>query len=376
MEIRKATRKKAKLRLGISAPTGAGKTYSALLIASGIGPKVGLIDTENGSGDLYAETPTITEALPRGYDIIALSAPYDPKKYIDAISAFEQAGYDCIIVDSLSHGWSGAGGLLDKHGKESDRTGNGYTAWRKITPQHNELVDKILQSPCHIIVTLRAKTEYVQEKNEQGKTIVRKVGLAPVMRDGIEYEFTVFGELDQQHNFQASKDRTGTFGDSFQIPTKQMGERLLKWLNSGAEPEVIKPTNVGSNGQDLRTWAKSFADEIKAAETEEDITFLLAGAKMQLTNLEVALPAFYIRIMELSGERVDHLRANKPPKDINDDLPIKGYVKNDGSPVTAKEVDRMFDEAKAKNISALTKDMRQDELAEALAIPPALKRVK
>lgn len=333
MQIRKATRKKAKLRLGISAPTGAGKTYSALLIASGIGPKVGLIDTENGSGDLYAEDTKIKAALPMGYDIITLSAPYDPKKYIEAISAFEADGYDCIIVDSLSHAWAGAGGLLDKQGKESDRTGNSYTAWRKITPQHTELVDKLIQSSSHIIVTLRAKTEYVQEKNEQGKTVVRKVGLAPVMRDGIEYEFTVFGELDQGHNFQASKDRTGTFGDIFQVPTRAMGERLLSWLNSGEEPETVKQVdNVGTN---LRTWAKSFAEEIKAAETQDDIANLQIGARIKLADVQRDEPAYYGRLKEVIEQKIKSL-----DKDVNDDLPAS------------------------------------NELEEALAIPPQLKRVK
>lgn len=235
--IRKAERKKAKLRLGIAAPTGAGKTFSSLLIASGIGPKVGLIDTENGSGDLYADSKKIKDALPGGYDIINISAPYDPKKYIEAITAFEDASYDVVIIDSLSHAWAGSGGLLDKQGKEADRSGNSYTAWRTVTPQHNALVDKILQSPCHIIATMRSKTEHVQEKNEQGKTIVRKIGMAPVMRDGIEYEFTVFGEIDQTHHFHASKDRTDTLKDVFVIPSKQMGAGLLEWLESGKEPE-------------------------------------------------------------------------------------------------------------------------------------------
>lgn len=338
MQIRKATRKKAKLRLGISAPTGAGKTYSALLIASGIGPKVGLIDTENGSGDLYADSPEIKKALPLGYDIITLAPPYDPARYTDAMGAFESAGYDVIIVDSLSHAWSGAGGLLDKQGKEADRTGNSYTAWRKITPQHNALIDRIIQSPCHIICTLRAKTEYVQEKNEQGKTTVRKVGLEPIMRDGVSYEFTVFGELDQSHNFQASKDRTGTFGDTFQIPTKQMGERLLSWLNSGELPDNVQ-LNVSTGSKDddkasLKSWAKSFADEIKAAETQEDIDNLWNGDDKKLLKLEEELPDFYKRLDEVTTEREQYLKDHKPPKDIN------------------------------------------DELAEALAIPPALKRSK
>ena len=127
MEIRKATRKKAKLRLGLVAPSGAGKTYSALQLAFGLGGKVGMIDTEHGSGDLYAN---IGE-----YDIINLDAPYTIAKYRSAIKAFEDAGYSSIIIDSLSHAWAGEGGLLDKQGKIADSgKGNSYTAWRTITP--------------------------------------------------------------------------------------------------------------------------------------------------------------------------------------------------------------------------------------------------
>lgn len=249
LTIRKAERRKAKLRLGIAAPSGSGKTYSALLLALGIGGKVGLIDTEHGSGDLYAHLGE--------YDIIGIEAPYTTAKYIAAIAEFEKAGYTTIIIDSLSHAWAGDGGLLDKQGKIADasKTGNSYTAWRQVTPEHNKLVDTMLQSPCHIIATMRAKQEYVQEKNDHGKTVVRKVGLAPVQRDGMEYEFTVMLDIDMQHNASASKDRTGLFdGQYFKIERKT-GERLLEWLEQGSEPPPKTPKAEGAgptfNAEDL-----------------------------------------------------------------------------------------------------------------------------
>jgi len=191
MEIRKAERKKAKLRLGIAAPSGAGKTYSALLLAFGLGGKVGLIDTEHGSGDLYAHLGD--------YDIIGIEAPYTVAKYTQAIKAFEQAGYNTVIIDSLSHAWSGDGGLLDKQGKMADRGTNSFAAWRTITPEHNALVDAMLSSPCHIIATMRAKQEYVLETNAKGKQEPKKVGMAPVQREGMEYEFTVMLDVDMNH---------------------------------------------------------------------------------------------------------------------------------------------------------------------------------
>lgn len=238
MQIRKAERKKAKLRLGIAGPSGAGKTYSALKLAFGLGGKVGLIDTEHGSGDLYAHLGD--------YDIINIESPYTVQKYRDALKAFEDAGYSVIIIDSLSHAWAGEGGMLDKQGKIADRTGNSYTAWRQVTPDHNALVEDLLNSPCHVIATLRAKQEYVQEKDEKGKTVVRKLGLAPVMRDGIEYEFTVFMDVDSSHNASASKDRTTLFDGQVYRISEDTGKLLLGWLDSGVEVLKITDAQLGT----------------------------------------------------------------------------------------------------------------------------------
>lgn len=228
--IRKAVRRKAKLRLGLVAPSGAGKTYSALKLALGLGGKVGMIDTEHGSGDLYAHLGD--------YDIIGITAPYTVAKYREAIKAFEDAGYNVIIIDSLSHAWAGDGGLLDKQGKIADSgKGNSYTAWRIITPEHNGLVEAILQSPAHIICTMRAKQDYVQEKDDRsGKTIVRKIGLAPVQRDGMEYEFSVVLDIDAQHVAHASKDRTSLFDGRYFTITDKTGAELLQWLEAGEAP--------------------------------------------------------------------------------------------------------------------------------------------
>ena len=139
LQIRKATRRKAKLRLALLGPSGSGKTMSAIKLAAGIGGKIGVIDTENGSADLYAEIAD--------YDVITLEKPYTVGKYREAIAAFEQAGYSTIIVDSLTHAWSGAGGLLDKQGQMAAKPGaNSYAAWREITPEHNALVEALLAS--------------------------------------------------------------------------------------------------------------------------------------------------------------------------------------------------------------------------------------
>lgn len=288
MEIRKAERKKAKLRLGIAAPSGAGKTYSALLLAFGLGGKIGLIDTEHGSGDLYAHLGD--------YDIIGIEAPYTVSKYTQAIKAFEKAGYGTIIIDSLSHAWAGDGGLLDKKDKMSDRSANSFAAWRTITPEHNALVDAMLRSPCHIIATMRSKQEYVQEKDEKGKSVVRKVGMAPVQREGMEYEFTVMLDVDMAHIASASKDRTGLFDGQFIKITPETGEMLLAWLETGTPPEVFDDAVFEGNqlammeAETIEKLQTVFADAYKYAKRFSNAEALTAattvynGRKEELTT--------------------------------------------------------------------------------------------
>ena len=280
-EIHRATKCRAKLRLGMSGPAGSGKTYSALLIAHGLGGQsgsIGLIDTEHGSGDLYADL------LPEGYDVLQLTPPYTPARYIEAIHALEDAGVQTIIVDSLSHAWTGEGGSLDRHGKIADRSGNSWQAWRQVTPEHNALVEAMLQSPCHVIATMRAKTEYVQEKDERtGRQVVRKIGLAPVMRDGIEYEFTVFMELDSQHLAHVDKDRTRLFDGMILRPDEQMGRELLAWLDCGAQ----EPVRIGlheaqrqalleaiTHADTLDDLYRAFAHAYRAANALQDLSAL------------------------------------------------------------------------------------------------------
>lgn len=286
MEIRKAERKKAKLRLGIAAPSGAGKTYSALLLAFGLGGKVGLIDTEHGSGDLYAHLGD--------YSVYSIEAPYTVAKYTQAIKAFEEAGFTTIIIDSLSHAWAGDGGLLDKQGKMADRGTNSFAAWRTITPEHNNLVDAMLRSPCHIIATMRAKQEYVLETNEKGKQQPKKVGMAPVQREGMEYEFTVMLDVDMNHIASASKDRTSLFDGQFFKIDKSTGEKLLGWLETGADaPKLDESTcadfvTAMTDAPDLESLqaifkkAYRYAEKFKHAETITRFTNIYNGRKAEL----------------------------------------------------------------------------------------------
>lgn len=227
--FRKAERRKAKLRLALTGPAGSGKTYGALLIAQGLGGRIAMIDTENGSGDLYADLCD--------YDVETLMAPYSIQKYLEAIHEAEVSGYDVLIIDSLSHAWSGQGGLLDMHTQLTSnmKSGNSYAAWGKITPWQNRLIETMLSSNCHIIATMRSKTDYAMFQTDKGRTEIRKVGLAPVQRDGMDYEFTIVFDLGMEHTVTVSKDRTGLFDKQVFEITPDTGKMLRQWLDTGAD---------------------------------------------------------------------------------------------------------------------------------------------
>ena len=278
MDFRKAQRKKAKLRLGITGPAGSGKTYGALLVAFGLGGKIAMIDTENGSGDLYSALGD--------YDIGYIKAPYTVEKYLQAIHEAENAGYDIIIIDSLSHAWSGEGGLLDLQGSLTDTKyrGNSYAAWRQVTPQHNKLIDAILSSSAHIIATMRSKTDYVQVENERGKTEIRKVGLAPVQREGMDYEFGVVFDLSVNHLVTVSKDRTSIFDEQVFKLSTEIGKTLKTWLDEDID--------TGQRSRLYKKYVEKFAGDTAQAQefmlkitegrspknwTAEDIQNLEAG---------------------------------------------------------------------------------------------------
>lgn len=230
MELRKSQRQKAKIKLAIQAPSGAGKTYSSLLIAKGLTDndlsKVAIIDTENGSADLYAHLGE--------YNVLTLKPPYTPESYIEAIDVCLQNSMEVIIIDSISHCWDY---LLEHH---SSLPGNSFANWNKITPRQKKFLNKILQSDAHFIATMRVKQDYVIN-NKNGKMVPEKVGLKAVQRDSVDYEFTIVFDLDIKHYAQASKDRTGLFSDKPEfIITPGVGKQIKEWCNSGTDIEEVK----------------------------------------------------------------------------------------------------------------------------------------
>jgi hypothetical protein len=230
MKLSIATRQKVKMKLAIQGPSGSGKTLGSIKIAEGLCPdwnKIAVIDSENHSASLYAHLGQ--------FNVLNISSPFTPEKYIEAIKICNQAGMEVIVIDSCSHLWEGPGGILEIH---NSMLGNSFTNWSKVMPRFNAFIQSVLQTDCHIICTFRSKQDYIiVEKN--GKQVPEKVGLKSITKDGIDYEFTIGFELDIRHNTYAAKDRTGLFMDkpAFRITT-EVGKTILRWCNEDDQSDI------------------------------------------------------------------------------------------------------------------------------------------
>lgn len=281
MQFKKATKKDARLRLALTGISGTGKTMTALQIAQTLGGKVAVIDTERGSASKYADMFE--------FDVLELEK-FSPTHYIDAVQAAEDAGYDTLVIDSLSHEWSGAGGILEIHDTTAKQTKDSFRAWGSVTPQHNRVLDKILASRCHIIATMRAKSEYSVTKDEKGKTSIQKVGLAPVQKDNVEYEFDVVGSLDTNNVLTIEKTRCiDLAGKHFDKDGKSVAEILKHWLTVDGEKTKSHATskeliavirsllgdlnNAGDKPQWVPSSLKEFLDFNYGTATLEDMGY-------------------------------------------------------------------------------------------------------
>jgi hypothetical protein len=245
MQLKQSERKNSKIKLGLQGSSGTGKTYSALLVAYGLTNdwnKIAVIDTENGSANLYAHLGT--------YRVLSLDVPFSPERYNQAIEVCEKSGIEVIVIDSISHCWEN---LLAAH---AAMLGNSFVNWNKITPRYNAFIQKILQSNCHVICTMRTKQDYnLTEKN--GKMIPEKAGTKVIMREGINYEFTIVMDMDLQHKARVTKDRTCIFaGQSEFVPSVETGKTILNWCNGEAKVIELNPQNSYQNAS-LTSYAKT-----------------------------------------------------------------------------------------------------------------------
>ena len=309
MQFKKAVKHERKLRLAFIGPAGSGKTLTALKVASGLGGKIGFIDTEQGSAAIYADQ--------FDFDQLVLDT-FAPSTYVDAIRAAADT-FDVLIIDSLSHAWTGKNGALEQVDRSKSH-GGGFGAWRNVTPQHNAMVEAILTAPSHVITTIRSKIEYVQEKDQRGKTQIRKVGMQPVQRDGLEYEFDIVGDIDQTHTLTISKTRYSGIADRvIAMPGEPLGVEIQEWLQGVEAPAPEEDEEPSAAVPEPSKAVQQAAEPQLAAIQEQASTragwdyfesFLrpLKPEKARIGEFQ------YYWILDQSGVEGFPPRANKVPK--------------------------------------------------------------
>lgn len=308
IQFKRATKTGQKARIALFGPSGSGKTYTSLTLASHMGKRVAVIDSERGSASKYAGEFE--------FDVIELDS-YEPQLYIEAIAAAEEAGYDVCVIDSLSHAWMGKGGALEQvdAAAKRQRTQNSFTAWRDITPIHNQLIDTIIASKMHVIATMRSKTAYVQEQNERGKTSIHKVGLEPIQRDGMEYEFDIVGTMTEDNELIVTKTRCSKLaGAVVRKPGESFAKVVTAWLSDAVPMPERKPVPMRESSpqqkQEPQNAEPTLEDRIAEAHTAAEVRALWPLINKEAPKGDPRREA----LVALAKARVDEL---EPPSDVN-----------------------------------------------------------
>lgn len=241
--FQKAKREQVWLKVLLSGASGSGKSYSALKMAAGIAKKcnsgIAYIGTEGSRNKYYANE--------FDYDLLELEEPFECEKYMAAIDEAVNAGYKVLIIDSMTHEWKWLNDIHDK------MPGNSFTNWGKLKPRHHKFMDKVLNSPIHIIATARGKDDWVLE-DKNGKQVPKKVGMGQQQDKDISYEYTVSLMISQDtHVASADKDNTHLFDGKYEVITEKDGEKLYDWANQGEKPtpKVQSPTYTEAVANDV-----------------------------------------------------------------------------------------------------------------------------
>jgi len=321
-QVQTAVREQLKARVAIDGPSGAGKTFDALICATALahGGKIAVIDTERGSARLYADFFQ--------FDVIELPVDrrgFNPEVYVQAIHFLEdQKGpdgtskYAVIVIDSITHAWDGAGGALDMVDQAAAKIkgGNSYVAWRSITPLHNKLVDAMLQSPCHIVCTMRSKMDYEQVKDGDNKTRINKIGLAPIQRAGMEYEFTIVFDVDTDHRIIVSKSRCAEMADQQMVkPDLKFFKQLSDWLEGGATPTAKASVTLSEPVLTIDpSW--TFPNLLKVAQQQYGVNEADARAALKEAGMTSFTPDKYIAALTAIGMKFRKPVEEQPAPDF------------------------------------------------------------
>lgn len=306
--LQKATKSKSRLRMAIHGPSGSGKTWSSLAIATAMGGKqIALIDSENNSAALYSDEFNFfvpMEQDKNGNELPLFKGVYDPLKLITVVEELGNAGVDFIIIDSLSHFWNSVGGMLEmidvevKRMQARNQRGDSFAAWKAVDPVYRRVIAAIQTSPAHVICCMRAKTEYEKGKDEKGNSNVKKLGMAPEMRNQFEYEFTVEGMMDMDHNLVVGKHRLGSAldGKIFNKPGKELALILNRFLDDGSDlpPPALEPTRDTIPAPSMTTTdvLSQLTQDMNGARTTDELALAVKAATAAHTEKRITKDEF------------------------------------------------------------------------------------
>jgi hypothetical protein len=296
--FKKATKSQAKLRAAIFGPSGAGKTFTSLRVATGLAGDAGriaVIDTERGSASKYSDR--------FAFDVLELE-DQTIQGYVDAIRLAAEAGYSVLVIDSLSHGWQTLLEEVEKLAKAKYR-GNTWSAWSEGTPLQRKLVQAILTFPGHVLATMRSKTEWTTVDDGRGKKSPQRVGLAPEQGKGVEYEFDLLVEISTEHIANVIKDRTGKFQDKLiEKPDERFGRELAAWLADGTPAPVASgptPAKAAAPAATAQGPAPSVSAKINIGDFDALPLYERIAAYISVAD--------HVRVLGKIGDRVDTLAS-------------------------------------------------------------------
>jgi hypothetical protein len=315
-----ATRESILLRAGLCGPTGSGKTKTALIMGTRMVERLGLgplfvIDSENKSALRYAYSPRSKQ----GYRFKHVAMPeddYSPQAYVAAMDYCESQGAGVIVIDSLSHAWNGINGVLEQVDQVTERSRSRNTfseGWKTMTPVHNRLIQRILGSSAHVIFTLRAKTDWVIQENERGKREPVKVGLAPVQREGVDYEPDLFFDMTVPDNVLiVSKSRCDrlTPGEVVRKPGADFADVIIEWIEDSEPPTGARTLGEAVNqavAEGILAWEEKSADRYK--EARRKLLAWCEGSGVGTARRDVAVAQFKERVAAVAGPKAPPLAS-------------------------------------------------------------------
>lgn len=255
LAFKPATREASYARIALSGPSGAGKTYTGLALSTALSDRVAVIDTERGSASKYVGL--------NGWQFDTVQPDsFSPLSLVDLLGMAAGAEYGCVLIDSLSHYWMGADGMLEQADRRA-KNGNTFSGWKEVRPEERRMIDALVAFPGHVVVTMRSKTEYVIEENDRGKKAPRKVGLKPEQRDGIEYEFDVVGDLDHDNTLTVVKSRIHTLAKAvIPMPGEELANQIAEWLSAGEKVPTVTEYRKRALALETQDELRALFDEV------------------------------------------------------------------------------------------------------------------